>query len=59
MSVSLNKGLNYTKFLSNPKSKPGVPKLPLAMYPFSILTNEHVPLKFLMANKVRKIQISI
>jgi len=35
-------------------SKPGVPKLSLVMYPFSILRDEHVPLKCLMAKKLRK-----
>jgi len=33
----------------------GVPKLYLAMYPFNILIDEHVPLKFLMTKRLRKI----
>jgi len=33
----------------------GVPKLSLAMYPFSISIDEHVPLKFLMTKRLRKI----
>jgi len=42
----------------------GVPKLSLAIYPFSISIDEHVPLKFLMTKRLRKItkiylQISI
>jgi len=35
--------------------KKGVPKLFLAMYPFSISIDEHVPLKFLMTKRLRKI----
>jgi len=33
----------------------GVIKLSLAMYPFSISTDEHVPLKFLMTKRLWKI----
>jgi len=33
----------------------GVPDLFLTMYPFSILTNEHVPLKFLITKRLNKI----
>jgi len=33
----------------------GVPKLTLPMYPFSISIDEHVPLKFLMTKRLRKI----
>jgi len=33
----------------------GVPKLSLFMYPFSISIDEHVPLKLLIAKRVRKI----
>jgi len=33
----------------------GVPNLPLTMYPFSISTDEHVPLKFLMTKRLSKI----
>jgi len=33
----------------------GVPLLTLAMYPFSISTDEPVPLKFLMTKRLRKI----
>jgi len=33
----------------------GVTKLFLAIYPFSILKDEHVPLKFLMTKRLRKI----
>jgi len=33
----------------------GVPKLSLAMYPSSVSIDEHVPLKFLMTKKLRKI----
>jgi len=31
-------------------------KLSTAMYPFSISLNEHVPLKFLMTKRLRKIK---
>ena len=33
----------------------GVPKLSLATYPLSILIDEHVPLKFLMTKRLKKI----
>jgi len=33
----------------------GVPKLSLAMYPFSTSVDEHVPIKFLMTKRLRKI----
>jgi len=33
----------------------GVPKLSLAMYPFSTSIDEHVPLKLLMTKRLRKI----
>jgi len=32
----------------------GVPKLSLAMYPFSISIDEHVPVKFLTTKKLGK-----
>jgi len=33
----------------------GAPKLSLAMYPFSISIDEHVPLKFFMTKRLKKI----
>jgi len=39
-------------------SRTEVPNLYLTMYPFSILTDEHVPLKFLMAKKLSKLSKS-
>jgi len=33
----------------------GVPELSLAMHPFSISADEHVPLKFLTTKRLRKI----
>jgi len=36
-------------------SKTGVPNLSLTMYPFSILTDVHVSLKFLMTKMLSKI----
>jgi len=38
--------------------KPGVPNLSLTMYPFSILPDKHVPLKFLIIKRLSKISIS-
>jgi len=35
--------------------KAGVPNLSFAMYPFSILTDEHVPLKSLMTKRLSTI----
>jgi len=32
----------------------GVPKLSMAMYPFSILTEQHEHLKFFMTKRLRK-----
>ena len=37
------------------RSRTGVPKLSLAMYPFNISIDEHVPLKFLMKKRLKKI----
>jgi len=34
-----------------------VPKLSLAIYPFSISIDEHAPLEFLMMKRLRKIKI--
>jgi len=39
--------LFFDHLLTWPNSKAGVPNLSLAMYPFNISTDEHVPLKFL------------
>jgi len=36
-----------------------IPKLSTAVYPFSISLYEHVPLKFLMTKRLRKIKIYI
>jgi len=35
--------------------RPGVPKLTKPMHPFSISIDEHVPLKYLMTKRLRKI----
>jgi len=42
--------------IANTPSKTGVSKLSLTMYPGSISTDEHVPVKFLKTKKLNKIR---
>jgi len=47
--------LFFVAATSNRYFNPGVPQLSLSMYPLGISIDEHVPLKLLIAKKVRKI----
>jgi len=53
---SSNKHLHLgLSLLTRFRFRTGVPKLCLAMYPFSISIDKHVPLKFLITKRLRKI----